>query len=60
MLRPRGLSVSGTFVGARDFLLIALGDIGYVVNQFRPTGVDYFAEYPAAPRIVWAVDIARA
>ncbi len=44
--------------GARDFLLVLVQDTGYITGQFGPGGVAYFADYPPALRVVWAVTVA--
>ncbi len=43
--------------GARDFLLILGGDTDYVVGQFGAGGPAYFADYPPALRVLWAVTV---
>ena len=43
--------------GARDYLLILGQDTGYVVRQFGPGGVAYFADYPLALRVIWTTTI---
>lgn len=43
--------------GARDYLLIVLNDTDYMVRQFGPRGVVYFAEYPRLLRVVWTINI---
>jgi hypothetical protein len=43
--------------GARDFLLVLVQDTGYIVGQFGPGGLAYFADYPPALRVVWAVTV---
>lgn len=43
--------------GARDYLLILIGDTGYIQGQFGSDGVVYFADYPVLLRFVWAVNI---
>jgi hypothetical protein len=44
--------------GARDFLLVLVRDTGYIAGQFGPGGLAYFADYPPALRVVWAVTVA--
>ncbi|TDC40992.1 hypothetical protein [Micromonospora sp. KC213] len=43
--------------GARDFLLILADDTEYMLRQFGPDGVAYFADYPLSLRIVWTVNV---
>ena len=43
--------------GARDFLLILGRDTDYVVGQFGVGGSAYFADYPPALRVLWAVAV---
>lgn len=44
--------------GARDYLLILAGNTDYMMGQFGPEGVAYFADYPIALRAVWTVNVA--
>ncbi|ASO20809.1 putative membrane protein [Actinoalloteichus hoggarensis] len=43
--------------GARDYLLILVGDTEYIHGQFGPGGLAYFTDYPQALRVVWTVTI---
>lgn len=43
--------------GARDYLLILIGDTDYIEGQFGPDGVAYFTDYPTVCRIVWTINI---
>jgi len=43
--------------GSRDYLLILGQDTDYIVRQFGPSGIAYFADYPLALRIIWTITI---
>ncbi|MFN3340274.1 MAG: hypothetical protein ACK40Z_11305, partial [Dietzia sp.] len=43
--------------GARDYLLILVGDAGYIRGQFGTDGVTYFADYPLVLRAIWTINI---
>lgn len=43
--------------GVRDYLLVLIGDVDYIRNQFGPAGVSYFAEYPFVYRVLWTLNI---
>jgi hypothetical protein len=44
--------------GARDYLLILMGDLDYVYRQFGSGGMAYFIGYPSSLRLIWTVTIA--
>jgi hypothetical protein len=44
--------------GARDYVLILIGDTDYIRVQFGPAGVAYFTDYPPLPRVLWSINIA--
>lgn len=43
--------------GAGDYLLILADNTGYIREQFRASGVVYFADYPVSFRIMWTINI---
>lgn len=43
--------------GARDYLLILVGDTEYIQGQFGSAGATYFTDYPPVLRVVWTISI---
>lgn len=43
--------------GARDYVLILIGDAEYMQAQFGTDGVAYFTDYPVVLRLVWTLNI---
>lgn len=43
--------------GAIDFVRVLVDDTAYIAETFGPGGVAYFADYPVALRLLWAVTI---
>lgn len=43
--------------GARDYVLILIGDTDYIRAQFGAEGVTYFTDYPLVLRGVWTLNI---
>lgn len=43
--------------GARDYLLLLMGDTEYMQAQFGTEGVAYFTDYPLVLRFIWTLNI---